>query len=91
MIFGTMYFTIALGISVLFADIFQCTPVAYVYDPSIPGGHCIDQGAFFVVTATMTIFTDLLVVTIPMIIVYSLQMPIRRKVMVVGILCLGLV
>lgn len=91
MIFGTMYFTIVLGVSILIADIFQCTPVAYVYDFSIPGGHCIKQGAFYVSTATMTIFTDLLVVVIPMIIVYSLQMPIRRKLVVVGILCLGLV
>ncbi|GAM40104.1 hypothetical protein TCE0_034f12193 [Talaromyces pinophilus] len=91
MIFGTMYFTIVLGVSILIADIFQCTPVAYVYDTSIPGGHCIKQGAFYVSTATMTIFTDLLVVVIPMIIVYSLQMPLRRKLMVVGILCLGLV
>jgi hypothetical protein len=91
MIFGTIYFTIALGVSILIADIFQCTPVAYVYDTSIPGGHCIKQGAFYVATATMTIFTDLLVVVIPMIIVYSLQMPLRRKLMVVGILCLGLV
>lgn len=86
-----MYFTIVLGVSILIADIFQCTPVAYVYDTSIPGGRCIKQGAFYVSTATMTIFTDLLVVVIPMIIVYSLQMPLRRKLMVVGILCLGLV
>lgn len=86
-----MYFTIVLGISILIADIFQCTPVAYVYDTSIAGGHCFKQGAFYVATATMTLFTDLLVVVIPMIIVYSLQMPIRRKLMVVGILCLGLV
>lgn len=90
LVIGSMVFTIALAISIFVADVFQCTPVAYVYDLSIVGGKCFQQGAFYVATAVCTIVTDILVVTIPMIIVYGLQMPLRRKLAVVGILGLGL-
>lgn len=79
----------SLFISVLFVDIFQCSPVAYVYDFSIPGGKCINQGAFYVSTAAINLFTDLMVLSIPIIITWSLHMPIRRKIAVCIILCMG--
>lgn len=80
---------IGLFITVLFVDIFQCHPVAYVYDLSIAGGKCIDQGAFYVSTAALNLFTDIMVLSIPIIITWSLQMPLRRKIAVCIILCLG--
>ncbi|CAG7918222.1 unnamed protein product [Penicillium olsonii] len=80
---------ITLCLAVLFVDIFQCTPVAYVYDMSIPGGKCIDQGAFYVSTAALNLTTDLMVLSIPIIITTRLQMPVRRKIAVCVILCLG--
>ncbi|KAL1962677.1 hypothetical protein VTN77DRAFT_9311 [Rasamsonia byssochlamydoides] len=89
LIWGTLWFTALLCIAILLADLFQCHPVAFVYDKTIPGGTCINQGAFYVSTAVMTIFTDLLVLSIPILITYSLQMPIRRKIAVVCILSLG--
>jgi hypothetical protein len=89
LIWGTMTFTVCLFFAVLFVDIFQCSPVAYVYDLSIPGGTCIDQGAFYVSTAALNLFTDFLVISIPIIITWSLQMPLRRKIAVCIILCMG--
>lgn len=86
---GTLWFTALLCVAILLADLFQCRPVRFVFDKSIPSGTCIDQGAFFVSTAVMTIFTDLLVMAIPIMITYSLQMPIRRKIAVCCILSLG--
>ncbi|KAL1980808.1 hypothetical protein VTN96DRAFT_3503 [Rasamsonia emersonii] len=86
---GTLWFTALLCIAILLADLFQCHPVRFVFDKTIPGGTCINQGAFYVSTAVMTIFTDLLVLSIPIMITYSLQMPIRRKIAVCCILSLG--
>lgn len=77
-------------IAIFVADIFQCSPLAYVYDTSIPGGKCFNQGAFFVATAALTIFTDLLVLFLPTWIIFGLQMPMRRKIAVIFILSLGL-
>ncbi|OJJ48039.1 hypothetical protein ASPZODRAFT_166097 [Penicilliopsis zonata CBS 506.65] len=82
--------TIGLFLAVLVTDIFQCHPVRYVFDESI-AGSCIDQGVFYVATAALNLFTDLLVLSIPIIITVSLQMPVRRKIAVCAILCLGIV
>jgi hypothetical protein len=90
---GLIYFSLAvvigLFLAVLFVDIFQCQPVAYVYDFSISGGKCIDQGAFYVSTAALNLFTDCLVLSIPVIITMRLQMALRKKLAVILILCLG--
>ncbi|PYI06944.1 hypothetical protein BO78DRAFT_444419 [Aspergillus sclerotiicarbonarius CBS 121057] len=91
LIWSTMAITVALFVAVLFVDIFQCSPVAYVYDLSIPNGSCINQGAFYVATAAIYLFTDLLVLSIPIIITWSLQMPLKRKIAVCAILCMGAV
>lgn len=79
----------SLFITVLFVDIFQCSPVAYIYDMTIPGGKCINQAAFYVSTAALNLFTDIMVLSIPIIIIARLQMPLRRKLAVCIILCLG--
>ncbi|KAL5361293.1 hypothetical protein BJX96DRAFT_82992 [Aspergillus floccosus] len=89
LIWGTMAVTVGLFVSVLFVDLFQCWPVAYVYDKSITNGKCIRQGTFYVATAALNLFTDLLVLSIPIIITWSLHMPLRRKLAVCLILCLG--
>ncbi|KAJ5768081.1 hypothetical protein N7533_000664 [Penicillium manginii] len=89
LIWTSMGMVIGLFVAVLFVDIFQCTPIARVYDMSIVGGTCIDQGAFYVSTAALNLFTDIIVLSIPIIITWNLQMPIRRKLAVCVILCLG--
>ncbi|KAJ5469714.1 hypothetical protein N7539_009332 [Penicillium diatomitis] len=79
---------VGLFVAVLFVDIFQCQPVAYVYDSSIEG-KCIAQGVFYVSTAALNLFTDVIVMAIPIIITWKLQMPVRQKLAVCLILCLG--
>ncbi|KAF7718718.1 Uncharacterized protein PECH_004300 [Penicillium ucsense] len=81
-------FVIGLFVTVLFVDIFQCQPVAHVYDSSIEG-TCIAQGVFYVSTAALNLFTDVIVMAIPIIITWKLQMPVRQKLAVCLILCLG--
>ena len=89
LIWSSFAVVISLFITVLLVDIFQCHPVAYVYDTTIPGGRCINQGAFYVSTAALNLFTDIMVLSIPVIITARLQMPLRRKIAVCIILCLG--
>ncbi|KAJ5766807.1 uncharacterized protein N7511_004423 [Penicillium nucicola] len=89
LIWSSMAVVVGLFVTVILVDIFQCHPVAYVYDQTIPGGKCINQGAFYVSTAALNLFTDLMVLSIPIIITWRLQMPLRRKIAVCIILCLG--
>ncbi|KAJ5613662.1 hypothetical protein N7528_007316 [Penicillium herquei] len=88
LIWTSLVFVLGLFTAVLFVDIFQCLPIRYNWDTSIDG-HCIQQGAFYVSTAALNLFTDLLVISIPIIITWRLQMPLRRKLAVCLILCLG--
>ncbi|RAH78612.1 hypothetical protein BO86DRAFT_290436, partial [Aspergillus japonicus CBS 114.51] len=91
LIWSTTSVTILLFLAVLFVDIFQCHPIAYVYDISLANGKCINQGAFYVATAAINLFTDILVVSIPTLITFRLHMPWRKKLAVCLILCMGLV
>ncbi|KAJ5780428.1 hypothetical protein N7457_005588 [Penicillium paradoxum] len=88
LIWSSFVVVIGLFIAVLLVDIFQCNPVSYVYDKSIQGS-CINQSAFFIATAAVNLISDLMVLSIPIIITARLQMPLRRKIAVCVILCLG--
>jgi hypothetical protein len=56
----------------------------------VSGGHCINKEAFVLSTAGLTCLTDVLVITIPITMVWELQMKIRKKIMVGLVFCLGL-
>ncbi|KAJ5668315.1 uncharacterized protein N7477_006885 [Penicillium maclennaniae] len=85
----------ALGIVVAFPIIGGLSIVLrlwsrYLKRSALSGGSkCIDEGAFYVSTAALNLFTDCLVLSIPIIITVKLQMPIRKKIAVCLILCLG--
>ncbi|PWY73067.1 hypothetical protein BO70DRAFT_413827 [Aspergillus heteromorphus CBS 117.55] len=89
LIWFTIAVTIALFLAVIGADVFQCHPVAYVYDMSIPSGTCINQGAFYVASAVTNLVTDLMVMSIPVLIMRSLQMPVKRKIAICVVLSFG--
>lgn len=98
-------------ISIWFADLFQCTPLDYMFNGPlmdiaaqmaagadnngmvngvlITGGHCIDNMAFVLITAGLTCLTDILVLAIPVTMLWGLQMKRQKKIMVGGVLCLG--
>lgn len=81
--------SIAFGIAVTLGDIFQCRPVAFVYDTSIPGGKCIDQMGFFKSTAVINIVNDFIVFALPLPTLWRLKMPMAQKLALGFILGLG--
>lgn len=89
-IWSTFALTCMIFISSYIVIFFQCRPLYYTYNPD-PNGEatCIDWGAFCISTTTMTIFTDILVLIIPMIITRSLRLPLGRKIAVTVLLSLG--
>jgi hypothetical protein len=81
--------SIAFGIAVTLGDIFQCAPVAFVYDTSIPGGKCIYQMAFFKSTAIINIVNDFIVFVLPLPTLWRLKLPMAQKLALGFILGLG--
>ncbi|KAL8666781.1 MAG: hypothetical protein Q9168_007417, partial [Polycauliona sp. 1 TL-2023] len=81
--------SVMIAITTIFGVAFQCTPVAYAWDLTIPGGHCINFKVFarFVNLANMV--TDLLILALPMPIVWGLHLDVQRKVAVSAMFLLG--
>ncbi|KAL4879034.1 hypothetical protein BJY04DRAFT_220630 [Aspergillus karnatakaensis] len=77
------------GIGVLFAAIFQCSPVQYAWDKSIVGGTCFDQQAFYRYVSPPNILTDLLILILPMPYVWKLHTRLTQKLALTGVFLLG--
>ncbi|KAK1672538.1 CFEM domain-containing protein [Colletotrichum godetiae] len=88
-------FNIALGIAIFTTIIFQCQPISYFWEKAGRNppteGKCIDMAAFYVSTASLTIFTDVLALALPFWIFLGLKMPLRVKMALLAVFGLGAV
>ncbi|PGH02794.1 hypothetical protein GX51_04405 [Blastomyces parvus] len=73
--------------------IFQCRPIKIAWSVPAPDVtfKCIDYAVFFLWGTIMTIVTDILVLSVPCLITYNLQLPRQRKIAVMVLLGLGVV
>ncbi|KAI1453267.1 hypothetical protein F4805DRAFT_478631 [Annulohypoxylon moriforme] len=85
-------FNIGLMIAIFVTVIFQCSPISYFWkritNPTLQGG-CIDTGIFYVTTAALTIFTDILVLALPFWIFMGLKMAPKVKFAIMVVFLLG--
>lgn len=80
---------IAWFISLVFAIIFSCRPVAFFWDKTIKGGSCINENNLaYGITAT-NIVTDFVVLLLPIPWLLKLQLPMAKKIGIIGIFLLG--
>lgn len=77
-------------VGVFFALVFQCTPIAFNWDHTIKGGHCIDQRLLFVSTSAFNILTDIIVLGLPLYILADLKIRRRTKIGLIFIFLLGI-
>ncbi|KAF6810872.1 CFEM domain-containing protein [Colletotrichum sojae] len=82
-------FNVTLGIAIFVVVIFQCAPIAFFWDKTIPGGRCIKGTTFYAITAGLTILTDILVLAFPFWIFIGLQMARRVKAALIAVFLLG--
>ncbi|KAJ5745064.1 hypothetical protein N7520_010246 [Penicillium odoratum] len=71
------------------ANIFSCTPIAKSWDSTITTGSCMNRPVFYFANAGLGIFTDFATVVVPIPWIRRLQMPMRQKMAVCGILVIG--
>ena len=72
------------------ATIFQCVPVRSIWMKEVPG-TCINITLFFYVNAGFNIFTDCLVMALPVPIIYALHLPGRQKIALCLVFAVGLI
>lgn len=82
----------------VFLNIFPCSPIATYFtlqsiaevaDPKTI--KCLDQNAISLATRYLHIITDWLLLPVPLIIIWRLQMPVSRKVRLMLVFCVGLI
>ncbi|EAW13620.1 putative plasma membrane protein Pth11-like [Aspergillus clavatus NRRL 1] len=82
---------VSFTLGTVFSSIFQCTPVQWAFDKSIPGGgKCINMTAFWYANATFNILSDLVLIALPIPVVIKLQLPHKSKIALCGIFAVGI-
>lgn len=91
---------IAYTVGTSLVNLLQCTPTRYMWSKPemdtigpdgkiVPGGTCIDSRTFVLTSCALSIFMDLIIIPIPSIMVWNLQMCKRTKILVVIVMSLG--
>lgn len=88
LIWGNLAFYIAADFSV----IFECHPIDEVWNPAtfIITNKCINRNAVVVATSALNVFSDLLILLLPIWATLHLQMKAKRKIGIVAVFTTGI-
>jgi hypothetical protein len=79
----------ASGAAVALGTVFQCRPVRFSWDHSIPGGKCSDLKALFNYLFIPNVVTDVVLLVVPLPIIVGLQLSWSVKSGVVAVFLSG--
>jgi hypothetical protein len=71
-------------------DIFMCSPREKIWNPLMTTGHCFDTTILYQSSGFFNIITDFLLLILPMIPIWKLRMPLKKKIMMIAIFATGL-
>ncbi|KAJ8116995.1 hypothetical protein OPT61_g1722 [Boeremia exigua] len=99
---GTIVFVGVYSFGAVMAAAFQCRKPSDAWNteiylaqfdpepnPSLPEVHCYDPTILFMVTAALNLFSDLVILLIPVPVLLSLSVPLRQRLALVGIFSVG--
>lgn len=78
-----------LMVSVFIASVFTCVPIHKYWHPAT-AGHCNNEALQYIITSSITVVTDVLVMIIPIKLVVGLQMNRKAKAGLISVLCAGI-
>ena len=70
-------------------EITMCTPRRKIWNPPI-NGHCFSLEAPMQASAVFNVFSDFLILILPMPCVWRLQLPLKKKILITMIFAAGL-
>ena len=79
---------LCIGIANWLLDWFFCTPISFYWDKTEPG-TCVDNYKSYMAGGALNIFMDVVLITLPIPVVWSLQLPKKQKLSVIGIFAMG--
>ena len=89
----SMFYLVASAILVLILQLTECTPLPYFWNKTIKGGHCRtadEVHAAIIGTQVVFAFSDFQFSLLPLTFVFKLNRPFRERLLVAGIMSLGL-
>jgi hypothetical protein len=89
LIWTTIAVVIATFVGFVIAGIFQCSPIVFAWDKTIPGGTCFNVTALFYANAGVNIFQDLFIYVLPMKLFWEIQIPKKQKLALVIVFAVG--
>ncbi|KAL5339806.1 hypothetical protein BJX70DRAFT_139713 [Aspergillus crustosus] len=78
------------AISVILETLLLCRPLAFNWDITLEGGKCGNRNATYVVTGTLNLVTDLMVMALPIPHIWKLQLGIAKKIALSVVFSMGL-
>lgn len=81
--------TTCLTVCWIFLSLFQCTPISYYWDRTIPGGHCISAQAVFFTHAGINIILDMIIYIMPIGMLWRVNIPFRERIGLVAVFACG--
>ncbi|RYO83906.1 hypothetical protein DL766_001733 [Monosporascus sp. MC13-8B] len=77
------------AVSIATVGIFQCTPIAFGWDPTIPGGYCFNYGLVVLIGGIINIVTDLTILCMPIPLVWKLHVTRQKKLLLCFTFAMG--
>ena len=87
-----LLFIAVFTISGTLALVFQCRPVQAAYDKTIPNASCYPTEtsyAILMMQGVIMFVLDVMILALPMRPIWKLQMPLKKRLLVIGLLCVG--
>ncbi|KAH9900526.1 integral membrane protein [Xylariomycetidae sp. FL2044] len=67
-----------------------CRPFAMNWDTTIPGGSCGNQPLYYLLLGVINILAEGTLLVMPIPVLYHLRMPLRKKMVIIGMFSVGL-
>lgn len=75
--------------AIILITILSCDPIPFFWDRDLPAGRCTDVAALAYANSGLAVAQDALLMALPVAMLWRLNMPQRRKVLVGGMLAVG--
>ena len=82
--FNILWFT-----ACLFGSIFQCSPIRKAWNSDKVQGTCVNYPAYTLILGVGNLIADIILLIVPAVRIWSLNMATRRKVVVAGMFTIG--
>lgn len=88
-LYNFLAFIVSYYAVILFIKIFTCNPIRLFWEVTLHDGTCLNRSAIIITDSSISVITDLAILIFPIVLAWTLHMPVSRKLYVIAILGAG--